>query len=332
MSNLGIVLRVSLVAVVVSLFIFLSGSPQEIRSFAKGIGVDAPVIDNTTIIPYKKEFIPEASNLVLLSTNDQQTEGQPERLTLEKGSFYSFNSVVTSSYVATSMQAIMKLDQELEKGKPLYLVLNTPGGSIFSGLEFIDFLKGLDREVKTISLFSASMGFAFVQELGERIVTDNSLLMAHRSAGGVEGQFDGELESRYNMIKRKIDLLEIRAAKRLQIPVKDYRQKVLNEYWVHGFDAVGDKAADKNVRLKCGSSLSGTSVKQIPFVFGIILQVTFSDCPLIKEPLGITAKLPEESSKELVKQAKDLVNELHSSKETFFNDYVKTGRYKLFFK
>jgi|GEM_PF-1604697 len=332
MSNLGIGLRVSLVAVVISALIVLSGTPKEVKSFAKGLGIEAPVNDNPIIIPYKKEFIPETTNLGLLPTKEQQTDEQPERLTLEKGSFYSFNSVVTGAYVATSMQAIMKLDQELEKGKPLYLVLNTPGGSIFSGVEFIDFLKGLDREVKTISLFSASMGFAFVQELGERIVTDNSLLMAHRAAGGVDGQFDGELESRYNMIKRKIDLLEIRAAKRLQIPLKDYRQKVLNEYWVHGFDAVGDKAADKNVRLKCGSSLSGTYVEEVPFIFGIILQVTFSECPLIKQPLGITAKLPEESSKELVKQAKSLVTELHSNKETFFNNYVKTGRYRLFFK
>src|ERR1700676_2211529 len=88
-------------------------------------------------------------------------------------SLTSTNTLVLNTEVnGESASKIISLARELDakagffgKKKPLYLFLNTPGGSIQSGLEIIEALKGLGRKVNTISLFAASMGFQLVQNL-----------------------------------------------------------------------------------------------------------------------------------------------------------------------
>jgi ATP-dependent protease ClpP protease subunit len=56
-------------------------------------------------------------------------------------------------------------NQRFSSNEPIYLFLNTPGGSIQTGLEIIESLKGLDRPVSTVTLFAASMGFQIAQNL-----------------------------------------------------------------------------------------------------------------------------------------------------------------------
>src|ERR1700692_1248743 len=103
------------------------------------------------------------------------------------------NTVVLSGEVdeKTASEVIPKaraLSQQYFQGnKPLYLFLNTPGGSIQIGLEIIEALKGLGRPINTVSLFSASMGFQIVQGLSERLVLSNGILMSHRAAGQISG-------------------------------------------------------------------------------------------------------------------------------------------------
>jgi ATP-dependent protease ClpP protease subunit len=185
------------------------------------------------------------------------------------------------------MVDMRELSKKLPKSTPIYLVMDTPGGSIFEGMHFIDFAKALPQKVHTVTLFSASMGFQIVQNLDTRYITRTGILMSHRATvSGLGGQLKGEFESRYKMLRRSVDYLDFVAAKRMGISTKDYEAMVLNEYWVYGYDAVAAKAADEEVLVKCGDSMNGDEELKIGTIFGTV-KLTFSKCSLIRTPSKI---------------------------------------------
>lgn len=63
--------------------------------------------------------------------------------------------------------------------KPVYLVINTEGGSVKEGLAFIKFIQSY-KNVHTITLDAASMGFGIVQGVpGKRFVVKNAKMFTH---------------------------------------------------------------------------------------------------------------------------------------------------------
>lgn len=193
---------------------------------------------------------------------------------------------VTVDSVSQVMVKLKRASRKLRKNATIYLVIDSPGGSVFAGLSLIDFMKALPQKITTITLFAASMGFQIVQNSDHRMITTNGTLMSHRARGGVNGQFDGELESRYKMVKRAIDYMDTVASKRMGLSLKSYKSLILNEYWVHGFDAVSGKAADEQILVRCGASLDGVDPVKLKTLFGTI-NAKFSKCPLIKVPVSV---------------------------------------------
>ncbi|MEM4601889.1 MAG: ATP-dependent Clp protease proteolytic subunit, partial [Desulfurococcaceae archaeon] len=92
---------------------------------------------------------------------------------------------IDGNNVSKLIKEAIDLNAELEDGKPIYLVLDTPGGSIMDGYQFIDVLKSMGRPVHTISISSMSMGFQIVQALDRRYVFPSSVLMSHRANGSI---------------------------------------------------------------------------------------------------------------------------------------------------
>lgn len=126
-----------------------------------------------------------------------------DTITLSDNNTLVMDSAMMPDSVAKLVQRAKELDNKLKPGKPLYIVLNTPGGSIQAGLEMFDVLNALGRPVHTITMFAASMGFQTVQNLGDRYITKSGILMAHRAAGGFQGSFGGtrpsQIDSRYSL-------------------------------------------------------------------------------------------------------------------------------------
>ena len=193
------------------------------------------------------------------------------------------NEVSDESVSKAQLDLAKKVARRGTKTYTIYLVLDTPGGSISSGLNFIEFAKTVPN-LETITLFAASMGSAIVEALpGKRNIIDSGILMFHRAAGGVEGQFeDGELESRLNFYKKWVRNMETVNANRLNITLETYKAKVKDEYWISGKDAVTDKAADEVVNVICTQALlDSTTIESFSF-FGMAIDVKFNGCPLVK--------------------------------------------------
>jgi ATP-dependent protease ClpP protease subunit len=171
-----------------------------------------------------------------------------------------------------------------DKGYTIYLVVDSPGGSIDAGEAFIEVAKTIPN-LKTVTVFAASMASAIVQALpGERLVLFSGVQMFHRARGGVQGQFEtGELETRLEFYKRFVRRMEARNASRMGLNLKQYKALVKDEYWISGEDVVG-VGADRIVALQCSDALieKKQSVAFEVFIFQITLE--YSGCPLLRTP------------------------------------------------
>lgn len=206
-------------------------------------------------------------------------------ITLTEQNSVLFNQQVSGEYTAKKTLEVLA---KSAKASPVYLVLDTPGGSVAAGLQFIDAIKSLDVKVHTVTIFAASMGYQIVQELGTRYILPSGTLMSHRGAvSGMSGQIPGELTSRVTFLQSLLDGMSERAAKRVGVSKKDYDASIVNELWVYGQAAVLSNHADEVANVRCSKELiNGTYQDKVTSIFGAA-NITYSKCPLITAPIKI---------------------------------------------
>jgi len=231
------------------------------------------------------------------------------------------NGPISMETIGPLMQQALTLDKTLPLDSALYMVMATPGGSIQAGLELIAFLNSLKHPVHTITIFSASMGFHVVQQLkGERYILPFGTLMTHKAYGSFEGEFPGQLDSRYGFYLRRLRAMDRIIVKRLgkSYTLKSYMALYANEFWVDGADAVRIGFADGLVKVRCDDTLSGTREEKINF-FGFKLKVTWSKCPMILTPLKIEEDAPLPLTPDIEERIRVEINKLMSPLKTPFS-------------
>jgi ATP-dependent Clp protease protease subunit len=210
---------------------------------------------------------------------------------LTKDNTISLNDAFYDISTSNVIKKANELDARVKSDDPIYLVINSPGGSIESGLELIENLSNIKRPIKTISLFSASMGFQTVQGLGERLIVKNGTLMAHKAKGGFYGEFPGQLDTRYNYyLKRVLRMDEIAVSRTAgKYTLKSFRALIEPEYWCDGQDCIDNGFADKIVKPSCDKSLEGTTTVSVfqEAIQGhtVELLADYDACPLNTQPL-----------------------------------------------
>lgn len=269
-----------------------------------------------------------------------------KNIVLEERNTLAFRGVVTYNSIKTLQDKLFKMSNKLPKSATIYLFLDTPGGSIAAGLELISSLKAVPQEIKTITNFSASMGFQVVQASGERLILPHGTLMSHRAYGGVEGQIPGEFDVQSAYWKHKIELLDINDAKRAGMSLADYQKLVRDQYWVDGEEGVTAKFADRTVNVTCADDLTnGTETETLDTWFGPV-GLVWAKCPLITSPMeidlsGIGSVDRYSSSNnndknnevaEKLNQVRNFVLSMTSDKANFVQNFILNGKYKQFLK
>jgi ATP-dependent Clp protease protease subunit len=209
-------------------------------------------------------------------------------ITLTDQNTISLNGRVDAGSMTQMMLSLQELNK-IQTDEPIYLVINSPGGSIYDGFDFIRFASTSKRKINTISIFAASMAFQLVEALGDRYVTPYSTLMSHKAKGGFEGEFPGQLDSRYAHVLSHLadqDKVVVNRTKGKQT-LESYSRLIQNEYWANSDKAVNDGFADEEVNVSCDKSLEGTTQQTVDLGF-FAVDVVLSKCPLITQPLAIT--------------------------------------------
>ncbi|MDA7436764.1 MAG: ATP-dependent Clp protease proteolytic subunit [Parasynechococcus sp.] len=112
--------------------------------------------------------------------------------------------------IANSLVAqMLYLDSE-DSSKPIYLYINSPGGSVTAGLAIFDTIQYVKSEVVTICVgLAASMG-AFLLAAGtkgKRVALPHSRIMIHQPLGGTSRRQASDIEIEAREILRMKDML-----------------------------------------------------------------------------------------------------------------------------
>lgn len=122
---------------------------------------------------------------------------------------------VNDSLANQIIAVMLYLDSEDNK-KPIYLYINSPGGSVTAGLAIYDTMQHIKSDVVTICVgLAASMG-AFLLAAGtkgKRLALPHSRIMIHQPLGGIQGRrqaTDIEIEAK-EILRIKDDLNQMMA-------------------------------------------------------------------------------------------------------------------------
>lgn len=118
--------------------------------------------------------------------------------------------------LANQIIAVMLYLDSEDNNKPIYLYINSPGGSVTAGLAIYDTMQHIKSEVVTICVgLAASMG-AFLLcagAKGKRLALPHSRIMIHQPLGGIQGRrqaTDIEIEAK-EILRIKDDLNKMMA-------------------------------------------------------------------------------------------------------------------------
>ncbi|WP_421655637.1 ATP-dependent Clp protease proteolytic subunit [Leptothermofonsia sp. ETS-13] len=133
---------------------------------------------------------------------------------------------------------LLYLDSD-DQNKPIYLYINSPGGSVTAGMAIYDTMQHIKSEVVTICVgLAASMG-AFLLTAGskgKRLALPHARIMIHQPLGGTRGQAtDIEIEAR-EILRIRRQLNEI-LAERTGQPLEKIEKDTDRDYFMSAQEA-----------------------------------------------------------------------------------------------
>lgn len=165
------------------------------------------------------------------------------------------NSEVTAEAVQLIVQELQKLNEESRS--PIYLLLDSPGGSVFDGNLLITYIETSKAPIYTVVFGLCASMCAHIHQHGKtRYMVDRSILMFHPASGGVRGQLPDML-SLLTFVKLETDKLDAYDADRARINREKFQTMVRNQLWLAADEAKKLNLVDEIVSV---SMMNGASV------------------------------------------------------------------------
>lgn len=156
--------------------------------------------------------------------------------------------------LANSIVAELLYLDSLEK-KDIFLYINSPGGSITSGMAIYDTMNFIKSDISTICIGMAASMAAFLLSSGtkgKRIALPNSEVMIHQPLGGVEGQATDMKIRTDRIIETKSKLNKI-LSENTGKPLSKIKKDTERDYFMSSKKALEygliDKIIEKNVSV-----------------------------------------------------------------------------------
>jgi len=159
------------------------------------------------------------------------------RLAVERILF--LGSEVNDGVANALVAQMLYLDSE-DNSKPIYLYINSPGGSVTAGLAIYDTMQQVSPDVVTICYgLAASMG-AFLLSggtKGKRLALPNARIMIHQPLGGAQGQaVDIEIQAKEILFLK--DTLNGLMAEHTGQPLEKIAEDTDRDYFLSPAEAV----------------------------------------------------------------------------------------------
>jgi len=205
------------------------------------------------------------------------------QITLTENNHVVFKGVVNAQSVAKASRDLLKISFKTKPGDTIYLVLDSPGGSVYHGLDFVQLFATIPRNVECIAKKAHSMAHHFLQACpGKRYGVANMMSMAHRAAGGFRGTFNrGQVEQQLELWTSIVQSMEKVNAKRMGLSLEKYQSYAKDEYWCHGYDCVKKNFVDSIETVACSEKLVNEETSRKVNTFFGSYKIYESKCPFI---------------------------------------------------
>ena len=140
--------------------------------------------------------------------------------------------------------------QNEDPKKPIYLYINSPGGSVYDGMAIFDTIQHIKNEVHTVGIgLQASMGAFLLSSgtKGKRSLLPHAKVMIHQPSSGTRGKVSDmeiDLEESLKLKKLLNEILAKNTGQKLSKIEKD----VDRDYWMTAEEAVKYGLADKVIK------------------------------------------------------------------------------------
>ncbi len=212
-----------------------------------------------------------------------------KNIMLNPNEFISIRDEITKESIDKNLK---EFSHSLTYTKNPIIYIDSGGGSVMDGERLIHQMKYLQNEnvkITCIANKAYSMAFHILQMCDERYIMEYSTLMSHQMSLGVRRMEFINMKNYLHMIELMDDKLNKQVAKRIGMDYDSYIQKIRNDWWIYGDEAITYKLADEIVYVSCNpalfSQISETkSVQDIQMgETGIVINhhnVSIHACPL----------------------------------------------------
>ncbi|MBO1352237.1 MAG: ATP-dependent Clp protease proteolytic subunit [Hormoscilla sp. GUM202] len=146
---------------------------------------------------------------------------------------------VTDSLANSIVAVMLYLDSE-DPSKPIYIYINSPGGSVTAGMAIYDTMQHIKCEVVTICVgLAASMG-AFLLAAGskgKRLALPNSRIMIHQPLGGIGRRQATDIQIEAKQIIRTREQLNEILAKHTGQAIEKIQKDTDRDYFMSAVEA-----------------------------------------------------------------------------------------------
>lgn len=136
-----------------------------------------------------------------------------------------------------------------KSSEPIYLLIDSPGGSVLDGTLIINEIEASSAPVYTVCTQLCASMAAMIHSYGaKRYAVDRAMLMFHPASGGSEGQVPNML-SQLTTLTRYTDKLVANVVARSRVSKEEYNTLVAYEMWVDSEDSYTKGLVDGIVSL-----------------------------------------------------------------------------------
>lgn len=209
-------------------------------------------------LKHKSQTLPDTvrniENPVTVSKEIKSTNIKVKKLDLRNADVVMLTDEVNFLTTNAVIKEIERFNEEGSKG--IYLLLDSPGGSVLDGAKIISTIQASRAPVYGVNLqLCASMCAMIMEYTTERYGVDRSVLMFHPASIGASAP--GELDkvvSRLTFLQRYTNKMDHHTAARAGMTYQDFKTLTNQELWIDAEDATESHLLDKVVTIQMPES------------------------------------------------------------------------------
>lgn len=232
------------------------------------IGLGAMLLVGTLIVSHNKYKTTEAtltSNPPLATATpkaDSSATKKVTRLSVPAEDIIFINSEIDNSTVEAAIAKIQEAEASGQEN--LLIVLDCPGGSVFSGARLTSYMDASTVKIDTLvyGLAASMCGHIFEHGKTRYMIDHAGTLMMHQASGGLQGSVKN-MKNLLNYLDKEVTRLDAYVADRSKLSRDEYDRLVSTDMWISGEDAISMGLADKLAVL----NVEGKLFEQTPQAF-----------------------------------------------------------------